>query len=360
MNEHYYALIMAGGGGTRLWPLSRRTRPKQMLPLVSDDSLFRVSVTRLAPIFPPERIFVVTGAHQVDALKADVPELPAENFIVEPYGRDSAPAAALGMTHIAGLDSEATVAILTADHYIRDVWSFGAALKTAYEVAQDHYIVTLGIKPTAPATGFGYIQQAEFLAKYDKFSVYHSAGFKEKPDAKTAQQFLDAGTYSWNSGMFIWSVQQAQEEFARQQPEMAKHLQSIKMAFGKRDYHKVIQSVWDDLPKISLDYAVMENAQQVAMIPIDIGWSDIGSWAALYEELASTAGQNISMGSGEVIPIDSTGNLTNSNRLIVTIGAENLVIIDTDDVLMICRRDMAQKVKQAVNHMKENNLERYL
>jgi mannose-1-phosphate guanylyltransferase len=358
--DHFYALIMAGGGGTRLWPLSRRNRPKQMLPLVSEESLFRVSVMRLAALFPPERIFVVTGKNQVDSLQADVRELPKANFIGEPFGQDSGPAAALGVQHITSLDPHAVIAILTADHYISDVWGFNNCLRAAYHVAQQGYIVTLGIKPTFPATGFGYIQQDGLLSETLGLSVYHSGGFKEKPSAEVAQQFLESGRYSWNSGMFIWAGQQALAEFARQQPAIEACLQPIRAAFGTPHYPQAIQSAWEKMPKISLDYAVMEQAQHMAMIPVDIGWSDIGSWAAVYDELPKDPHGNVLQGAGQHLAIESHGSLVNSPRLVVTIGLDDVVVVDAEDVIMVCRRDRAQDVKQAVEQLKKQGLDRYL
>ena len=358
--ENFYALIMAGGGGTRLWPLSRQERPKQMLPLVGDNSLFRVSVTRLASTFPPQRIFVVTGQAQVDDLRADVPEVPAENFIVEPYGRDSGPAAALGVAHIASINPDAVIAILTADHHIADEHGFGVALRAAHAVAGQGYIVTLGIEPSFPSTGFGYIQRAEQLMTVDSLPVYRSAGFKEKPDEETARQFLDSGMYCWNSGMFIWTAKKALTEFERQQPDLHAQLARIQAAFGSATYRETIAATWDAMPKISLDYAVMERAERMAMIPVDIGWDDIGSWAAVYDVLAHDPGENVVRGGGRLMDIDTQGMLVNSDRVVVTIGLEDLVVIDTTDVLLICRRENAQDVKRAVQYMKENGLDAHL
>lgn len=358
--EHDYALIMAGGGGTRLWPLSRKDRPKQMLPLVSEESLFRVSVMRLLPIFPLERIFVVTGHSQVAALQADVPELPPENFIVEPFGQESGPAAGLGVAHIACLDPQAVIAILTADHYIADVDGFHQALKTAHQVARDGYIVTLGITPDHPATGFGYIQRGDLLQSINGLAVYHSAGFKEKPDTETAKYFLESGQYSWNSGMFVWSAARALEEFGHQQPTICELLNTIQGAFSSEGYTKTIADVWPEMPKISLDYAVMERAERMAVIPVEIGWSDIGSWSAVYHQLADQPTDNVSMGGGKHLPIKTDGTLVNSRRLVVTIGTKNLVIIDTDDVLMICDLDNTQDVKLAVEQIRSNGLDSFL
>jgi mannose-1-phosphate guanylyltransferase len=355
MKQNYYALIMAGGGGTRLWPLSRKDRPKQVLPLVEDNSMFCVSVRRLYPLFNPDHIFVVTGANMVGGLRADVPELPAENFIVEPFGQESGPAAGLGTTHILAQNPEAVVAVLTSDHHIADVEAFLNTLKAAYQVATWGYIVTLGISPSFPATGFGYIERGEFLDTVEGFKVYHSNGFKEKPDQETAIKFLTSGRYSWNSGMFIWRATQALSEFEKQHPTMYQHFETIRRACGTPDYNPTIGRCWPAMTRLSVDYAIMEHAAKVAVIPVDIGWSDIGSWSALYDVLATTPGQNVTRGTNGHPPLalDTSGSLIVSKRTVVTIGVSDLVIIDTDDVLMICHRNRTQDVRQIVNRLRE-------
>lgn len=351
--DNFYAMIMAGGGGTRLWPLSRRKTPKQMLHLVSQDSMFRMSVTRLMAIFPIERIFVVTGHAHLDNLKQDLPELPPENFILEPYGQDSGPAAGLGLAHIAKINPEAVVAVLTADHNISKLTAFWDVLRAANELAKREYIVTLGIQPTYPATGFGYIQTGAALESVNNIPVYESAGFKEKPDKATAQQFLESGLYCWNSGMFILPAKLGLAEFKRQQSKIYDNLTLIQEDFGTPQYQDTIERVWPQMPKLSIDYAIMEHAERMAMIPTDIGWSDIGSWAALYEELASDIAANVSLGRGEHLNLETTGTLIHSDRTVVTIGLEDLVVVDTPDVIMVCRRDRAQDVRQVVKHLTE-------
>jgi mannose-1-phosphate guanylyltransferase len=355
MTAHFYALIMAGGGGTRLWPLSRRNRPKQSLPLVGDHSMFRLSVERLMPLFPPERIFVVTGANHVAELRQDAPELPDGNFLVEPFGRDSGPAAGLGTLHIAAQDPEAVVAVLTADHHITDLEGFRNTLAAAYQVAQQGRIVTLGISPSFPSTGFGYIKRGQLRETISGLKVYDSAGFREKPDPATAVEFVASGQYSWNSGMFIWKASQALAEFARQQPNIARQLEVIRQAYGAPNYQAAIERVWDKMDKLSVDYAIMEKAEQVAVIPVDIGWSDIGSWSALYEVLhpeRADERSNILHGQdGEAIMLDTSGTMIVSNRLVVAIGVQDLIIIDTHDALLVCRRDRAQDVRAVVKQL---------
>ncbi len=357
MTEHFYVIIMAGGGGTRLWPLSRQNRPKQSLPLVSEHSMFRVSVERLFPLLPPERIFVVTGQNHVDELRRDTPELPAENFLVEPFGRDSGPAAGLGTIHIAAQDPDAVIAVLTADHHITDIEAFLNVLKSAYEMAQKGKIVTLGISPSYPSTGFGYIKRGDLLETVGGYKVYTSEGFREKPDHATAIEFLTSGVYSWNAGMFIWKASQALAEFEKQKPGIYQNLQIIRQAFGTPDYTGVIQKVWSDMEKISLDYAIMEKAGEVAVIPADIGWSDIGSWSALYEVLHNERGDDhenvLHSKDTDAIMLDTTGTLVLSKRLVVTIGVEDLVIVDTEDALLICRRDKAQDIRTVVKQLQD-------
>ena len=365
-NEHYYALIMAGGGGTRLWPLSRKDRPKQALPLVGDQSMFRVSVERLLPLFSPEHIFVVTGDSMVEGLRQDVPEIPPENFVIEPFGQNSGPAAGLGTAQVLAQDSEAIIAILTADHHISDLEGFHTSLTAAHTMAQKGYIVTLGISPNYPAIGFGYIERGDFIERVGGLDVYRSNRFVEKPDLETAIQFLTSGRFSWNSGMFIWQAKQAFAEFERQQPDMHKHFESIVKVYGTPEYQQVIEACWPQMAKLPIDYAIMEGASNVAVIPVDIGWSDIGSWSALYDVLADNAvgddrKENILRGTnGTILSLDTSGTLVYSNRKVVTIGVSDIVIVDTDDVLLVCHRDHAQDVRKAVNYLRESGDEHLL
>lgn len=358
IKENYYALIMAGGGGTRLWPLSRKDRPKQALSLIGESSMFRVSVQRLFGLFDPSHIFVVTGANMVEGLRTDAPELPAENFIIEPFGQESGPAAGLGTTHILAQNPNATIAVLTSDHHIADVEGFLNVLKSAYEVAQRGMIVTLGISPSFPSTGFGYIERGEQFDTVSNYKVYYSNGFKEKPDQQTAIEFLASGRYSWNAGMFIWQGQQVMGEFEKQHPTMYKHFEDIRQAFNTSRYTELINAYWPSMTKLSIDYTIMEHASKVAVIPVDIGWSDIGSWSALYDVLVENNGANngkniVHSTQGQSLRLDTTGSLIVSDRTVVTIGVDDLVIVDTDDVLMICHRDRSQDVRQIVNRLRE-------
>jgi mannose-1-phosphate guanylyltransferase len=354
-------MIMAGGGGTRLWPMSRQDMPKQLLPLVEDKSMFKTSVDRLSPLFAPEQIYVVTGLKYAEILRAHAPEIPAENFIIEPYGRESGPAAALGLSVIYKRDPEATVAILTADHHITRKDVFRDVLAASYDVAQKGYIVTLGISPSYPATGFGYIHQGEELAKVNGFTAYASLGFTEKPNAVTATSFLASGDYSWNSGMFIWRADRALEEFARQQPDMYAHFMDLMPVIDTHEFDAKLEDVWDYVTRISLDYAVMEGAENVAVIPVDIGWSDVGSWVSLFEVLKlDKFGNSFKSKEPLKVILDTANTLVYSDKLIVTIGVKDIIVVETPDALLICHKDRTQDVKEVVNHLLTTKNYKYL
>lgn len=344
----YYPLIMAGGTGTRIWPLSRRVFPKQALKLVGDRTLIQHAVDRLTPEFPAERIFVITREEHVPPLSAQVPELPAENFIVEPEGRGTAPAIALAAIHLHKQDPGAIMAVLTADHFMNDVVGFRQALAAAEEVAKDGHLVTLGIKPTFPSTGFGYIQQGEYLRSEGQFEVYRADRFTEKPGPEEAQQLFDSGVYSWNSGMFVWRVDRILEEFERQMPDFYAKLQAVAEVVESPEYEDVLGRIWPTVEKETIDYGVMEGAEGVAVIPVDIGWSDVGSWASLLDILPTDEQGNTVVGDQHV-GIDTSDTLVfGDRRTIATIGLEGLVIVDTEDALLICTKEREQDVRAMV------------
>lgn len=363
MSDHYYALIMAGGGGTRLWPLSRRARPKQMLQLGGERKLFQIAVDRLEGLFPPNRILIITASKQAKALQELVPDIPRENFILEPEPRGTASAIGLAAAALKLRDPDAVMAVLTADHYIGDEEKFRKVLSAAESVAEDGYLVTLGIQPTFASTGYGYIKQGRKLGNFTGFDAYETEGFKEKPAEAQAKEMLESGNFVWNSGMFIWQVERILEEFARQMPDLSSSLEEIAIAWETSRRDKVLIREWSAVKAETIDYGIMENAVRVAMIPTTgLQWTDVGSWDSLFEVMAPDAEGNI-ISHEEYINIGSTNIMVHSEggkRLIVTIGVDDMVIVDTDDVLLVCSKDRAEDVRQAINLIKDKGQDRFL
>jgi len=361
--EHNYAVIMAGGGGTRLWPVSRKQSPKQLLPLLGKETLFQSTVDRLGKIFPPERILIVTVAEQAREMQKQVPSIPVENYLIEPAPRGTASVVALAAAVLQKRDPQAIMAIQTADHYIRNRDLFNYLILAAFEVAQNGYLVTLGISPTYPAVGYGYIQQGESLDGNYRYPVYAVKRFKEKPNEATAQQLLRSGDHSWNSGMFVWRADTILAEIERQMPVLFKVVNEIAAAWGTAEQSNVLQSHWFDLKSQTIDYGVMEKAEQVAVLPASgLGWSDVGSWDSLFDVLLPDMNGNVST-NGQHLAVDTNNTLvytSDDERLVVTIGLDDMVIVDAGDVLLICKMDQSQKVRDVVEHLKKHRQEKYL
>ncbi len=348
----YYAVIMAGGSGTRLWPLSREKRPKQALQLVGERTMFQHALDRLLPLFAVENIFVVTSHAHQQILSAQVPDLPEKNFIIEPAGRGTAAAIGLAALHLSRLDPTGIMAVLTADHYITDVAKFRIALNMAKQVAEQGFLVTLGIEPTGPFTGYGYIQQGESIDEVAGLKVYNALRFTEKPDINTAEKMLASGDYTWNSGMFIWQIQRIMIEFRQQMPKFFTQLEIIQSQWGKPAYQETLSNIWQTVQKNTIDYGIMENARNVAVIPVAMGWTDIGSWSSLTDLLPADAQGNISVGDCELI--DSSDNLIFADkRLVAAIGVHDLIIVETADAILICKRGDEQAVRTIVNRLRD-------
>lgn len=364
MTEHAYAVIMAGGGGTRLWPVSRREKPKQLLPLLGAETLFQSTVARLENLFPPERILVVTVAEQAREMQQQVPAIPVENYLIEPAPRGTASVVALAAAVLQKRDPQAVMAIQTADHHIRNRDLFNYLITTALQVADQNYLVTLGITPTFPSTGYGYIQQGEPLPGDYKYPVYTVKSFKEKPDEVTAQQLLRSGDHSWNSGMFVWRVDAILAEIEKQMPGLFDAVNKISSAWNTPEKDEVLRVQWNDLKSQTIDYGIMEKAERVAVLPAGgLGWSDVGSWDSLFEVLMPDMNGNVATNAQHHLALDTHNTLvysTGDERLIVTIGLDDMVVVDSGDVMMICKVDQSQKVKDVVEHLRKHNQEKYL
>lgn len=344
--SHIWTVIMAGGVGSRFWPLSRRARPKQLLELFGGGSMVRRTVDRLLPLVPAERQVIVTGRVLGDAMRQALPELPATNVLEEPLGRNTAPAIGWAAAEISKRDPDALLAILPADQLIVDEDAYRDTAAQALEVAAQGRIVTLGIPPTRPETGYGYIRGGAPLTG----GALSVEAFKEKPDLNTALQYLSEGGYYWNAGMFFASARLIADEMALHAPEVAEGL--------KRLDHESLDAVYPELPSISIDYAVMERSDKVVVIPGSFGWSDVGSWRTLwdYREAGSSTYEM-----GDVLEIDGGGNvLFAEGGTVATVGVSDLVVVHTPDATLVCPRDSAQRIREIVDALRASGREELL
>lgn len=362
--KNRYAVIMAGGGGTRLWPISRKEKPKQLLPLLGRETLFQSTVARLKDLFPPEHILVVTVEEQAREMKLQAPEIPEENYLIEPAPRGTAAAVGFAAAVLQKRDPNASMVILPSDHFIRNVDLFHYLLKAALEVAQDGYLVTLGITPTVPSIAYGYIQQGKPVNGDYKYPVYQVVRFREKPDEQTAQQLIRGGDHSWNSGMFIWRVDAILTEIERQMSALHDALNRLSSAWGTGKQQTVLHELWHDLKNETVDYGIMENAERVAVLPAGgLGWSDVGMWSSMFEVLLPDMNGNVATNSSLHLARETHNTLVyggDGERLIVTIGVDDMVIVDGGDVLLVCKTDQAQQVRAVVEHLKKHRQEKYL
>lgn len=354
--SHLYAIILAGGSGTRLWPRSRTDHPKQMLDLVSERTMLQETYDRIVPLVPAQNIFVITSWRYVDDAHAQLPYVPESQVIGEPEGRGTAPPSALAAMLLLERDPEAVTFILPADHVIPNAPAFRAALVAATEVANRDYLVTLGITPSFPETGYGYIEAGDSLTETNGQRVLRVRRFLEKPTLQVAQQFLAQGNYFWNSGIFVWRASKIVSEFQTHMPDMYAQLSRIVAnGLGAASF----QQNWQALQNETIDYAIMEKAERVAVIPLHVGWNDVGSWAALFDLMEHDESNNAVR--GEHIGVDTRSTFIYSDkRLIATIGLENMIIIDTQDALLICPQDRAQDVKKIVDELKRRKASNFL
>jgi mannose-1-phosphate guanylyltransferase len=356
-----YAVIPAGGSGTRLWPLSRAGHPKFLHPLTGTDaSLLQATVHRLEPLTAPDHVFVVTGLAHAAAVSRQLAGVPEQNILVEPSPRDSCAAIALAAAVIARRDPEAIMGSFAADHLIANSDTFIQVIREAMTGAAQGLLMTLGITPTRAETGYGYVQCGGPLGAGAVLAVEE---FKEKPSYEVAETYVKSGNYLWNAGMFVWRVDVFLAELARQQPQLAAGISRIAQAWDSPAREEVIGEVWPTLPRISVDYAVMEGAAtvgRVGIVPGDFGWNDVGDFHTLGEVLAADQAGNVVVGKEALakpgVLLRETENLVvvpNSGRLVAALGIRDLIIVDTPDAVLVCPRDRAQEVKNIVDELKE-------
>ncbi|MEW6532674.1 MAG: mannose-1-phosphate guanylyltransferase [Thermodesulfobacteriota bacterium] len=352
-----YALIMAGGSGTRFWPESRKNRPKQLLNIAGPKSMIRFTVERILPEIPFERIMVITGASHVDEIRSELPELSPEMIVAEPWGRNTAACIALAAFKLQKADPDAVMVVLPADHTIGKEAAFLAALRRGAEaLSRGEYLLTFGVVPSRPETGYGYIRLGKVAFSVGPDKVHQVDAFVEKPDLETAHQYVASGDYLWNSGMFVWKVSDIARAIDRHLPRLSTAIKSIASALNTPEETEALRRVYQSLESISIDYGVMERADNVVCIPIDVDWNDVGSWAAVVDLWPSDKTGNVTR--GQTLFVDSKNCVVSSNhRLATLIGVEDLIVVDTPDALMICHKDRAQDVRRLQEILAEQGYE---
>ena len=348
-------LIMAGGSGKRFWPLSREKKPKQFLRIFSDKSMIQLTYDRLLNLnISNKKIFVVTTENQVPLVKKHLPKLPEKNIIVEPFGRNTAPCIALSLSYFkTKFNKREQILVVPADHIIICEEKFMESIKLASNDAIKDHLITFGIKPTYPATGYGYIESGKKICK----NTLYVEDFKEKPNFSIAKSFLNKGNYYWNSGMFFWELGTIIEYYKSLQPKIYDLMQRLESCFDNSDYEK-INRIYREMPKIPVDIGIMEKADLRAVIPVDYSWSDVGSWKSLFD--ISDKDSNFNVINNFNLSMNSSNNLVISDKNIVLIDVSDLVVVDSKDSILISDINSTQKVKKVTKKLKENNKEELL
>ena len=351
-----YIVIMAGGRGERFWPQSRLSRPKHLQAIVGDRSLFSQTVRRVKGLVPAENLLAITHEEQRPQILQDCPQLNPDRVIAEPVGRDTAAAVGMATALVQARDPEATYAILPSDHVIRDSEKYGEALNRAFDAAESsNSLITMGIMPSEPATGYGYIRVGEVVREVDGAPIYRVREFVEKPDRATAQSYLDSGNCYWNAGMFVWRASVIERAIRQFNPTLHKGLQAMRAGLKSgKSAREVMGEIYPGLERISVDYAILERAPNVAMLEGDFDWDDVGSWPAIARHCEPDEWGN--SGKGSFVAERSANNIVVSEdgHLTVLIGVEDLIVVHTSDASLVCRRDKAQDLKKVVEAIGRN------
>ncbi|MEA3408463.1 MAG: mannose-1-phosphate guanylyltransferase [Chloroflexota bacterium] len=357
--SNVHIAILAGGSGTRLWPRSRTKTPKQLLDLVGDGgSMLQHTVQRILPLVSLEHVYILTGPEHAAAIAAQLPQLPEENIFIEPSPRGTAPCLGLAALRLRRKHGGESIMIsLHADHTIAREDRFRDALRAATATARKGHLVTVGLVPTRPETGFGYIERGNKLFAEQEISVYHVARFREKPPLDQAREFVESGRFYWNAGYFAWTLDNLLQEFERLLPETYTCLETMANGLPAQD----VDALWKQIDSVSIDVGIMERARNVAVVPCDMGWSDVGSWTALYEILEKDANGNVVRADKRHVGLDTKDCLIYSeDKLVATIGLEDMIVVNTSDALLVLPKSRAQEVGALVEGLEAQELEEYL
>jgi mannose-1-phosphate guanylyltransferase len=355
-----HGVIMAGGSGTRFWPHSRKRRPKQLLDIAGRKTMIRATVERITPVIPYDRIMIVAGSSHVDEIGRQLPEIDKSRITAEPVGRNTAPCIALAAYKLVKEDPEAVMIVLPADHLIGNESEFRDALEAAADVATGgEYLLTFGVVPNRPETGYGYVRIGDRVSGDGSKAVFKVDRFVEKPDIETAKSYIESGGYLWNSGMFVWRASEIIAAFDRFLPRLNAAIKEIAHALGAAEEAESVARAYERIDGVSIDHGVMERADNVLCLPIDVDWNDVGSWASL--ESVWDRDNHGNAIRGEVVALDGKNCIVSSpDKLVTLIGAENLIVVDTPDALMICRKDRAQDVGKLRDVLKARGYEHLL
>lgn len=347
MNDHYYSVIMAGGVGKRFWPRSRKNSPKQLLDIIGDESMVNLTIKRLQKVSPLERLFIITNYEQAEMILTQNSDLTWENFIIEPSGKNTAPAIGLAAIALYKKDPEAVMGLFPADHLIQDENDFIDCLNEGVQIASEKdVLITFGIEPSRPATGYGYIQ-VEKDPVPESTRVYKSKTFAEKPNLETAKRFLRTGEFLWNSGMFIWKARVILKEIEKYLPDLYEIIDVLSKSFGTHEYDENLQNLWRTIKPVSIDYGVMEKAKHVKVIRGKFGWSDVGSWDAVYSLEKKDKYGNVLRGDGYLL--ESSGNyIYSSSAQVFARKIHNLIVIADKGVILLIPRNESESVKEIV------------
>ncbi len=352
--EHYYSVIMAGGVGKRFWPLSKKKHPKQLLDIIGSKSMINLTIDRLKSLTDIDRIFIMTNREQMQMILSQNDELTEENFIIEPCGKNTAPAIGLAAHHLLKKDPEAVMGLFPADHLITDVELFTKTVEAAIQATHSNRaLFTFGINPTYPATGYGYIQIDKDVQLTRKpipnnIEIYNSKTFAEKPDITTAKLFLKSGEFFWNSGMFVWQAKVIVSKINRYIPETGAILTELSEVMGTPEYENTINNKWKTIQPISIDYAVLEQSSRIYVVKADFDWNDVGSWDTVYKIEDKDKNKNVFRSKG--LMLRSSGNYVYSKDLkVFALGVKNLVIVESDGALMILPRAESENIKEIVD-----------
>jgi mannose-1-phosphate guanylyltransferase len=348
-----HAIIMAGGSGTRFWPRSRRDRPKQLLRLAGESTMLQQTVARVEHLVPPERVFIITGADQAEATRAQLPELPSRNIVAEPAPRDTAPCVALAAGMVASKDPSGTMIVMPADHVIEPVEAFRTSVRAAEDVVDDDptALVTFGVTPNRPETGYGYIERGEELAKKQGIPVYRVLQFREKPDRATAERFLAAGNFLWNAGIFVWRARTILDAIREHRPRLGEAFEPILQALGTADEPKILARHFPQLERVPIDKAVMEHAPTVRVLEVPYDWNDVGDWRALATLLERDAAGNAI--EGHVVARDTRDSIiiSDDGGIVATLGVDDLVVVHSGKATLVARKDRLDDLKVLVESL---------